>query len=255
MSFKDNVVIVTGASSGIGAAAALKFAEEGANVVIVARNKEKLTAVAEKCAENGTKPLVIVADLATDTCIKEIIDTTLTQFGKLNVLVNNAGICGFVDIVSDNIMKKFDEIIATNLRAAAYLTNLSMPHLIKSRGNVVNISGVAAHAVLFPGNLAYCTSKAALDHFTRGVALDVASHGVRLNSICPGPVKSDYMDTLIPDKTKHKDFWDTLSKRTALGKLIEPKEVADLILYLASDKARSITGSSFVIDGGMLLKG
>ncbi|CAH2264731.1 uncharacterized oxidoreductase TM_0325-like [Pararge aegeria] len=255
MSFNDTVVIVTGASSGIGAAAAIKFAKEGANVVIVARNKEKLIGVAEKCAAIGNKPLVVVADLTNDAGLKETIDTTLSHFGKLNVLVNNAGKCAFVDIVSENVMEKFDDIMAINLRAAVCLTSLSVPHLKKCGGNIVNISSVGAHAVLFPANFAYCTSKAALDHFTRAVALDLAAHGVRVNSISPGPVKSDFIDTFVLDKTKHDDVWDAMAKRTALGKLIDPEEIADMILYLASDKATSITGSSFVVDGGMLLKG
>ncbi|XP_052743289.1 3-oxoacyl-[acyl-carrier-protein] reductase FabG-like [Bicyclus anynana] len=243
MSFEDNVVIVTGASSGIGAATAIQFAKEGANVVIVAKN---LTTIAEKCAEVGNKPLIIVADLTKDDNIKQIIDTTISHFGKLNILVNNAGKSEFVDIASEDVMEKFDEIFDINLRAAVFLTSLSVPHLIKSRGNIVNISSIGARAVLFPGNFAYCASKAALDHFTKAVSLDLAPHGVRANSISPGPVKT---------KAMNDDFWEAMAKRMALGKVIEPEEIANMILYIASDKAKSITGSSFLVDGGMLLKG
>lgn len=268
MSFNNYVVIVTGASSGIGAATAVKFAKEGANVVIAARNEEKLSAVADKCLQNGNKPLIVLADLTNDADVKNIVDTTLDYFGKLDVLVNIAGKHGFVDIASENIMGTVDDIIALNLRAAMYLTNLCAPHLMKSVGNVINISSAASNAVIYPENFAYGASKAALDHFTRCVALDLAAHGVRVNTINPGPVKKDcihrlvpdkskngnFIDKLVPNKSKNGDFWDAIAKRTALGRLIEPEEVADLVLYLASDRAKNITGSSFLIDGGLLLK-
>ncbi|OWR44869.1 hydroxybutyrate dehydrogenase [Danaus plexippus plexippus] len=251
MPFINKVVLVVGGSSGIGAATAIKLCGEGARVAIVGRNKSKLKAVENQC--EGI--LVINADVRHDEDIKKIVDTTVNHFGKLDVLINSVGVACFASITAENAMEEFDKTMAVNLRAAVYLSHLAIPHLIKTKGNIVNISSVASTAVFFENHFAYCTSKAGLDHFTRSIALELAPKGVRINIIIPGPVKTDYINGLISDIKEHEKFYKMLENRTALGKQSEANEIADLILYIASEKARSITGSSFVIDNGMLLKG
>ncbi|XP_063828765.1 uncharacterized oxidoreductase TM_0325-like [Ostrinia nubilalis] len=246
------VVLVTGASSGIGAAIAQKFAEEGADVAIVGRKVDKLRNVSENIAKVGNKPLVIVADVTKESDGQRIIDDTLKQYGKLDVLINNAGIGGASNILEEDAMTAFDRIMATNLRSAVYLTHLAGKHLFETKGNIINISSVAGQQAMAQA-FAYCTSKAALDHFTRSVALEFASNGVRVNAICPGPVKSDIFENVGFSAEIIPALWDMMLQMTHLKRISDPLEIAELACYLASDKAVGITGSIFVSDNGVLL--
>ncbi|KAJ8721913.1 hypothetical protein PYW08_004315 [Mythimna loreyi] len=250
MSFQDKVVLVTGASSGIGAAIAIKFAEEGAKVAIVGRKKQKLEEVAKKCGN----PLVLVSDVSKDADVKRIISETVRQFGKLDILINNAGIGGNVSILAENAMQTFDQVMATNLRSVVYLTNLAAPHIVKTKGNIINISSIAAYAIVGKETFSYCTSKAALDHFTRAVAQELAESGVRVNVINPGPVVTDFVMNMGATAEIQDAAWKHAATMTALKRVSVPEEIADLVLFTASDKARAITGSSFVSDNGSLLK-
>ncbi|CAH2094131.1 unnamed protein product [Euphydryas editha] len=253
MSFSNKVVIITGAGSGIGAATAISFAKEGANVVIVGRNEQKLEKVKEKCAKSGNGLLVVRADISNEQDAKKIINETIDKFNKLDVLVNNAGIVGQSSILSDNVLSSYDTIMNTNLRAVVHITNLAAPHLIKTKGNIINISSVAGKMTAIAGDVAltYAVSKAALDHFTRFVAAELASHGVRVNSISPGPVSTGLLDNAVASLSMSLE---DMERAVPLGRVSEPEEIADLILFLASDKAKAITGSDYVSDNGLLLK-
>ncbi|XP_075974686.1 3-oxoacyl-[acyl-carrier-protein] reductase FabG-like [Anticarsia gemmatalis] len=253
MSLQNKVVIITGASSGIGAATAIKFVEEGAFVTIVGRNAEKLRDVTAKCAAVGNKPLVISAELTNDEDLRRIIDSTIKHFGKLDVLVNNAGIVHYGDILSENAMSSFDKMIATNLRPAVYLTHLAAPYLIETKGNIVNVSSVTGKRVALPNCFAYNTSKAGLDHFTRSMASELAAKGVRVNSVNPGIVRTDLSQNLGIEKDQEDDFWNGFNKTAPLGKIAGSEEIADMIVFIASDKGKSITGASFVIDNGSMV--
>lgn len=254
MSFENKVIIVTGSSSGIGAATAIKFSKQRARITIVGRNEQKLKNVSETCERNGSKPLMIIADVTKEEDVKRIVSETIEHYGKLDVLVNNAGMFDSVSILDPHAIEKFDQILATNLRSCVYLTHLAAPHLIESKGNIVNIGSAGAKGIFMAENFAYCSSKAGLEHFTRCVALELASKGVRVNCVSPGPVKTDFVEKITMDKEEQEKFWANLEKTTALGKIAESEEIADLVLFLASDSAKSVTGSSFAIDCGILLK-
>ncbi|XP_041973371.1 3-oxoacyl-[acyl-carrier-protein] reductase FabG-like [Aricia agestis] len=249
MSFANKVVLVIGASSGIGAATAVAFAKEGARVVVVGRNEGKLKNVSAQCEKNGKKPLVIKADISRDDEAKLVVSKTIETYGTLDVLVNNAGIVRMDSIASETAVKTFDEVMRTNLRSIVLLTSLSAAHLNKSRGNIINISSVAAHLVLCPGNFAYAVSKAGLTHFTRQAAVELAAAGVRVNTVSPGPVATDIMTNAGLDSI----ILDNIAAKTSLKRTSAPEEVADLILFLASEKAKGITGSDFVTDNGAML--
>ncbi|XP_049878984.1 3-oxoacyl-[acyl-carrier-protein] reductase FabG-like [Pectinophora gossypiella] len=250
MSFANKVVLVTGASSGIGASTAILFSKEGANVSMVGRNETKLRNVAEQCAAVGNKPLVIIADVSNDNDAKRIITETVDTFGKLDILVNNAGLGKPGCIADGSIVEAYDVIFKVNVRAVMQLTSLATPHLIKTKGNVVNISSAAAMTTpISPDSLSYYVSKAALDHFTRGAALELSSYGVRVNSVNPGPVFTDFLDNAGINAK-----FEELTNRTALNRVSQPEEIANMIAYLAGDNAVGITGSTFVVDNGILLK-
>ncbi|KOB66312.1 3-dehydroecdysone 3alpha-reductase [Operophtera brumata] len=252
MSFANKVVIVTGGSSGIGATTAIHFAKEGAQVAIVGRNETNLKDVAAQISKVGKNPLIIKADVSKDDEVKTIIKNTVDKFGKLDILVNNAGLVRYSDVGDEDFLEKYDVVINTNLRSIVILTNLATPHLIKTKGNIVNISSIAGSttmkAFLPSGYAAYCTSKAGLDHFSRVAAMELAPKGVRVNIISPGPV-----ETPILVNAGGLTSWDKAKQATALEVFTQTDEIADLILYVASDKAKSITGSNYFIDGGALI--
>ncbi|XP_032527657.2 meso-2,3-butanediol dehydrogenase-like [Danaus plexippus] len=246
MSFNNKVVLVTGASSGIGAAAAEAFSSEGAQVVMVGRNETKLSAVAAKC----NKPFVIRADVADDDDARRIIDETSERFGRIDILINNAGVSGVAKLISGKIIDIYDKIMPINLRAVVLLTSLATPHLIKTKGNIVNISSVAARLMdSRSGTAMYNVSKAALNHFSLCAAEELSRYGVRVNTISPGPVVTDILVN-----TNAKATWDDFKKITCLDRVSDPVEIVDLIMFVVSDKAKSITGSNYVIDNGVLLK-
>ncbi|CAK1590609.1 unnamed protein product [Parnassius mnemosyne] len=248
MSFKNKVVFISGASSGIGAATAKEFSKEGAYVVIVDRNETKMEKVAAECESYGKKPLVIKADVSEDDEAKAAIDKTIQKFEKLDILVNNAGILRYGNLIDGRILEAYDEVMATNLRAAIHLTSLAVPHLIKTKGSIVNISSIAGSHVVSPLVVAYSVSKAGLNHFTRGAALELASYGVRVNAISPGPVYTDIYENAGPVHPI-----DNSNIETPLGTISDPIEIAHLVLFLSGDKAKAITGSNYVSDNGYLL--
>ncbi|XP_063359974.1 3-oxoacyl-[acyl-carrier-protein] reductase FabG-like [Cydia amplana] len=250
MSFTGKVAIVTGAASGMGAATVKALAREGAKVALVDKDKENLKKVATQCEQHGNKPLIIRADITKDEEVKPIVKATIDRFGQLDILVNNAGIGDFKSIFDENFMESYDLIMNTNLRSMVHLTHLAVPYLIKTKGNIVNTSSNASLRI-FKGLLAYSISKAGVDHFTRCAALDLAVHGVRVNAVNPGPTKTNILQNAgLPSDDSAWEYW---KDRTALKKVAESEEVADLILFLASDKARIITGSTYVCDNGALL--
>ncbi|KAJ2943005.1 hypothetical protein O0L34_g15196 [Tuta absoluta] len=250
MSFENKVVLVTGAGSGIGASIAILFAKEGANVSIVDIDQKKLDAVAAKVAAFGKFPFVVNADISKDEDAKRIITDTIKKFGKLDVLVNNAGLAKVGSILDGKVTKAYDVIMSVNVRAVINLTTLSAPYLAATKGNIVNISSAASTNTPTRSDLiAYYVSKAALDHFTRGAALELASSGIRVNAVNPGPVKTGFMENANIDVK-----WEVYKSLTPLGRVSEPEEIGELVLYLAGEKAIGITGSCFVNDNGILLK-
>lgn len=168
MSFADKVVIITGASSGIGAGAAIHFSKLGAKVTITGRNENNLKKTAATCEG---EVLSIIAEITNEADRIKIINETISRFGKIDVLVNNAGI-GLDGTILTTTLEKFDNVMNTNVRSVFHLTQLATPHLIKTKGNVVNISSVTAVRA-FTNFLVYCMSKAAIDQFTKCVALEL----------------------------------------------------------------------------------
>ncbi|XP_073958587.1 uncharacterized oxidoreductase MexAM1_META1p0182-like [Choristoneura fumiferana] len=254
MSFSSKVVIVTGASSGIGAATAILFAKEGARVALVGRNEAKLGKVARQCAVYAA-PLVIRADIADELQAATIVQKTIDHLGQLDVLVNNAATNKLASTDDPNILKCFDLVLNTNLRSVVQLSNLAAPHLKATKGNIINVSSIASTAIPFHSILFYCVSTAGLDHYTRCNALDLAPFGVRVNSVNPGPVVTESLENTGRAKPgAGAQAWDSYKYMTALNKISQPEEIADLIAFIASDKAKSITGSNIVTDNGFLLK-
>lgn len=178
MSFANKVVIITGASSGIGAAAAVQFSRLGAKLVITGRNEDNLKATASKCEGDV---VTIIAEVNDESDRVKIVDEAIAKFGKIDVLVNNAGI-GQDGTILTTSLEKFDNVMNTNVRSLFHLTQLATPHLIKTKGNIVNVSSVTA-VRQFQNYLVYCMSKAAVDQFTKCVALELVKFYLLIRSL------------------------------------------------------------------------
>lgn len=254
MSFNGLVVLITGASSGIGADAARYLAKLGAKVSIVGRNEKRLNEVAKEIEQSGAlTPFQIVADVTKDA--KRIVDETIKHFdGKLDVLVNNAGIV-IQDTVETANLAEFDRIFDTNVRSIITLTQLCVPHLEKTKGNVVNVSSIAGLKAV-RNVMTYCMSKAALDQFTKCSALDLAPKGIRVNSINPSVIRTPIFDTVgIPSEIAEQMFSE-FKKRYPVGRVGDVSDTSAAIAFLADNKSASfVTGTLFAVDGGALVAG
>lgn len=253
MNFDGKVVLVTGASSGIGADAARQFAKLGANVAIVGRNEERLNEVAEQIKQSGAAAsLSIVADVTKDS--ERIVNETIKHFGKLNVLVNNAGIAG-QDSVDVANLSEFDRILDTNVRSVITLTKLCVPHLEKTKGNVVNVSSVAGLKPI-PSVMSYCMSKAALDQFTKCSALDLAPKGIRVNSVNPAMIRTPIFEKFGATSEQIQQALDGAKSRYPLGRVGEVSDTSASIAFLADEKSASfLTGILLPVDGGAMVGG
>jgi len=253
--FKGKTVIITGASSGIGQGAAIEFAKLGANLILGGRNVDNLQATKSMCVKEGLKDnqIVLVAGEIEDQNIqKQLVDEAINKFGQLDILVNNAGMV-IGSPVLEMKMDDFDKIHNVNLRSAVALTLLALPHLIKTKGNVVNISSVAS---LIPmGSLAYGMSKAGMDMFTKCLAFEVAPQGVRVNSVNPGAIPTNIGRNRGLTNEELEQRYKKFSTLHPLGRNGEVKEVVDSIIFLASEKSSFVTGQMIAVGGGIDLGG
>lgn len=247
MSFTGKVILITGASSGIGAATAKHFAGLGATLALAGRNLENLKQVASNCSTKSI-PLLLTGELTNEKDNQSIIEKTVEHFGKLDVLVNNAGIIE-TGSIENTSLEQYDRIMNTNMRSIYQLTMLAVPHLIQTKGNIVNVSSVNGMRA-FPGVLAYCISKASVDQFTRCVALELASKDVRVNSVNPGVTITELHKRSGMNAEQYETFLKRSKETHAMGRPGQADEVAKTIAFLASSDASFITGASVPVDGG-----
>jgi NAD(P)-dependent dehydrogenase (short-subunit alcohol dehydrogenase family) len=246
--FHGKVALVTGASSGIGEATARKLAKLGCGLMLTGRNEKNLAALKDTLKNQPGKIEFLSGDLSDITFRKNIVEKTIENFGRLNILVNSAGIIrmGTVETTS---LEEYDRMLDINLRSVFHLLQLCIPHLEKTKGNVVNLSSVAG-ARSFPGIFSYCVSKAALDQLTRCSALELAPQGIRVNAVNPGVVVTKLHLNSGMGNTAYGRFVEHSKTTHPLGRVGQAEEVADLIVFLASDSAGWITGVTYGIDGG-----
>jgi len=256
MAFRGKIAIVTGSSTGIGAATAIKLSAAGGIVCLTGRDEQKLKEVVEKCKsirlDNGQEAIYVVGDITNETTQCEIVSKTLAAFGRLDILVNNAGIV--VGSPADQLdMGQFDHCMNVNVRSVMQLTHLCLPHLKTSKGNVVNISSIASNGAS-KNRMFYCMSKAALDSYTRCLAQELGSFGVRVNSINPGFTKTDIHRRRGFSEQELDQFYEAGAQNALLCRVADPDEIADCILFLASTQASFVTGQTWVVDGGATLQ-
>jgi NAD(P)-dependent dehydrogenase (short-subunit alcohol dehydrogenase family) len=249
---KDKVAIITGASSGIGRAAALLFARKGSKVVAVGRNETELNALRDEVQEkDGSSIKIHLADVCELTQAEKIVIDAVDVFGKIDVLVNSAGII-MNGTIEDTTLDAWDKMMNINLRSVFYMMQKCIPHLEQTKGNIVNISSVAGLRS-FPNVLAYCVSKAAIDQLTRCAALELAPKKIRVNAVNPGVVVTNIHKRGGMEDEAYENFLQHSKTTHPLGRVGDPAEIAELIYFLASKKASWITGATYSIDGGRAL--
>ena len=233
------VVVVTGASSGIGAAIAKAMSEAGARVVLTGRDEERLRAVARELGEHQ----VVAADLAEDEAPGRIVSEAVGAFGALNVVVHSAGIF-WPKPFAEAPLTDFDAQFRVNVRAPYALTQAALPHL-QPDGAVIFISSIAGR-VGFPSSTAYCGTKGAVELMTKSLAMELAPAGVRVNAIAPGnihtPMNASFFES--------DDYERSMIERTPFGRVGVVEDIAPVAVFLASDAARYIHGESILVDGG-----
>ena len=245
---EKKVALITGASSGIGQATAQRFNEMGAKLMITGRNEAVLREMQDEFNRNGDTCRLLVGDITDPAFREKLIAHTVDHFHRLDILINAAGIIATGSIETTSL-EEFDRMMDINLRSVFHLIRLSLPHLIAVKGNVVNVSSVTGVRA-FPGILAYCVSKAGVDQLTRAAALELAHRGVRVNAVNPGVVQTNLHRRGGMADPDYARFLEHSKNTHPLGRVGRPEEVADLIAFLASERAGWITGVTYSIDGG-----
>jgi len=248
LEFINKTLLVTGATSGIGKATALRFAQGGANVAAVGRDEAALRELQNQLGREGAGCLTIAADLAGEAEPERVVSKVIERFGGIDVLVNAAGHISSGTVETTTI-EAWDAMLEINLRAPFRLMQRALASLSERRGNVVNVSSVTGLRA-FPGVLAYCVSKAGLDQLTRCAALELAARGVRVNAVNPGVVITEIHKRGGMTEEQYDAFLEHSKTTHPLGRVGQAGEVAELIYFLASDRASWITGATYSIDGG-----
>jgi len=241
--FEGKVVIVTGAGSGIGARTARRFLREGASVVLNGRREHKLRETI--AGFNAEKSLVHPGDVSDEAYVKRLVEDTITQFGKLDVLVNNAAIALFGPF-AQTTTQDWRKLMGTDVDSVYFATRESLPHLLKTKGSIINVSSVSGLGGDW-GLSTYNAAKGAITNFTRALALEYGSRGVRVNAVAPSLTSTEATANLEKSDAVMTAFRD----RLPIGRSATPDEVAGVIAFLASEDARFINGVNLPIDGGL----
>ena len=247
------VALITGSGSGIGTATAILFARRGAKLSLVDRDEVNLQRVGDECVRVGPadaeRPLTVVAELTCEADVINLVDATVKKFGRLDILVNNAGISELGTIETTSL-EQYDRVMGVNVRSAFQLTMLCVPHLIATRGSIVNVSSVGGTRSAC-GCLVYSMSKSAVSQLTRCTALELASSGVRVNSVNPGVTVTELHKRAGMSDEQYTKFIERQKEIYPMRRVGDPEEIAQAIAFLACSSASSfITGEHLHVDGG-----
>jgi NAD(P)-dependent dehydrogenase (short-subunit alcohol dehydrogenase family) len=249
---KGKVALVTGGSSGIGRAAAILFAREGAEVVIADVDATGAKETLSKIAAAGVEARFIQTDISKAAQVKALIDSIVETYGRLDCAFNNAGILGAIVSVADHTEEMWDRTFATNLKGTWLCMKYELPHMLaRGKGSIVNTTSTAGVQIGSPYRSAYAASKAGIVSLTKGAALEVAEQGVRVNALCPSHTRTPLLEQFLKLRP---ELEANFIAQTPMGRIATPEEVAEGALWLCSDAASFVTGQVLVVDGGYVTK-
>ena len=250
MKVKDKIVIVTGAGSGIGKATAIHFAKYDATVVVSDIDIENAQNVVDEIISNGGKAMVNKCNVTEFKEVENLINTTVEKFGRLDVIVNNAGIGPSLLRTDQSTLKDWDKVIAVNQTGVFYCMKLALQQMLKQGGgNIVNVASLAGLKAS-PNNISYSASKFAVVGMTKSAAMEYATKNIRVNAVCPGYTESALLDQLLGAKPEMDAILKSVIPMKRYGKT---EEIADAVVWLASDNTKFITGQTITLDGGTSL--
>jgi NAD(P)-dependent dehydrogenase (short-subunit alcohol dehydrogenase family) len=244
----DKVVLVTGAAGGIGRATALAFAGAGARLVLTDNDAEGGADTAQLLTESGGEAIFIPADVTRAEQIESLINQLIDHFGKLDCAFNNAGIPGNLSTV-DCSEEDWDRVIGVNLKGVWLCLKYEIPRMLEAGGAIVNNSSVGG-LVGTPGLAPYTASKHGVIGLTRAAAMDHARHNVRVNAVCPGFVRTPKAEA---ELDRHPEHRQVVEQRVPMGRMAEPEEIADAVIWLCSDESSFVNGHAVVVDGGYVV--
>ena len=250
----NKVVLITGASSGIGEGTAIEFARHGCRLALTGRKMANLEKASMHCEGAGLprdKILLLCADITNESDIVALVRKVISFFGQLDILINNAGILSDSNLTEKFDKEKFDQTMRTNLQGPLLLCKEAVPHLIKTKGNIINVSSISGMRPM-SGVLFYAMSKAALNQMTQILAVELAPKGVRVNSVNPGIIKTDMHLRSGFSQQQYARYLEEQKILNPIGRYGEVEDVAQAIVYLASDAASFISGILMPIDGGRI---
>lgn len=254
MRFQECVALVTGGGRGIGRATALRFSAEGADVAIVDIDEDGAQDVVQTIRDRGGRALAIVADVANEADSVQMVEKTLQQFGRLDVVFANAGI-SHSHLVSEMPVDAWDELIRVNLRGVFLTCKCAIPALIEAGGGaIVNMASSMAGWDTLADGAAYMASKEGVSGLTKSLALQLAGYGIRVNAVCPGVIQTRLSFEPGTSEAQWEAKYERFAKRIPLRRVGQPQDVAATVTFLASQEARHITGAMLLIDGGQTLQ-
>ncbi|WP_304036082.1 SDR family NAD(P)-dependent oxidoreductase [Mesonia mobilis] len=246
---ENKVAIITGSGSGIGKSTALLFAKEGAKVVVTDINEEHGNSVVKEIEANGGDAIFIKADTSKAEDSEMTVKKTIEKFGQLDIAVNNAGISGPTEPIGEYSIKAWDKVISINLSGVFYGMRYQIPEMQKAgKGSIINVASILGQ-VGFANSSAYAAAKHGVVGLTKTAGLEYGKSGVRVNAVGPA-----FIETPLVKDSLSEDAYNSLAEMHSMGRLGQPNEVAELFLWLASDKASFATGAYYPIDGGYLAK-
>lgn len=259
MKLAGKVAVVTGGGRGLGRVIALRLANEGAAVVVAGTGREHVEATAREIVTAGGRSLGVIADVTSEPDVTRMVEATTHAYGRLDVLVNNAGIVGPTASVAEAKLEDWERTLAINLTGAFLCAKHAIPHLVAQRGgriiNITSVAGLIGYAMRSP----YAASKWGMIGLTRTLALELGTQGVTVNAIAPGSVRGERIDNVVRARATslgksiadiEREFY---VEPTALKRMLDPEEIAGTVAFLASDEARGITGETISVSAGFRL--